>query len=91
MNKNNYNQLLRKNKESIQLAIKQNNVSVREICTVCGKLPSFRARIPFSIFLADDYSFVCENCAERIDPYLLGMLNDWYRGGEVDPDNPPDY
>lgn len=88
-----YSKFLRgTNKESIRLAIKQNNVSVREICTVCGKMPAFRARIPYSIFLSDDYSFVCEDCAERIDPYLLGMLNHWYGGqGYVDPDNPPDY
>lgn len=67
------------NKESIQLAIKPNHVSVREICTVCGEMPTFRARIPFSIFLTDGYRFVCENCTESIEPQLLVMLNDWYK------------
>ena len=62
--------------KTMKLAIKPNNVGAKELCFICGRLE--RARIPYEVFLAGSFDFVCSKCAEREDEELYLTLDEWY-------------
>lgn len=63
------------------LIIKNNNVSKKEQCAICGE--QIQSKVPLALFLFDCYAHsvfrpVCDLCGEKYAPILAKMVSTYY-------------
>ena len=55
------------------LILKENNLSIKEICPICKN--EFKNTMPIGTFIKETDSSVCQDCAKTISEDIVGCLN----------------